>query len=404
MPPVLHGTGRTLRPQWELADVFRLYGETYRRNHPLPVSCLQVMRAVESCRTAALGGHLERCDTCGFSRPVYNSCRNRHCPKCQALAKARWLQARQKELLPVTYFHLVFTLPHELNPLALANKKRVFDILFQAVSRTLLTFGRHELGGALGFTTILHTWDQTLRNHIHLHCAVPGGALSSDGRRWVPARPDFLFPVKALSALFRGKFLAHLKKANAQGALRLPPCSADGFDSLIASLYQHPWVVYSKPAFAGPQAVLDYFGRYTHRIAISNNRIVAVDKDTVAFLYRDRRDNNRNKVMSLPAQEFIRRFLLHVLPASFVRIRHFGFLANRRKTNDLVRCRELLGDLEAPPPPSPLTTQDLFAHLTGRRLDQCPLCPMGRMLILQEIPPAPLPLWPRTRAFFLDSS
>ena len=379
------------RPRWEVADVFRLHGEAYRHAHRLPSAHLKVMRAIQACRTPALGGHVETCDACGFTRNAYNSCRNRHCPKCQALAKAQWLAARQAELLPVTYFHTVFTLPHELNALTLFNKKPVFDILFRSVSETLLAFAENKMGGKLGFTAILHTWDQKLNTHIHLHCAIPAGALSFDGQSWIPSHPAFLFPVKALASLFRGKFLAHLKATHAKGKIAAPPTVA--FQRLIDSLYTKDWVVYSKPAFAGPKVVLDYFGRYTHRIAIANHRILDVAGGQVTFTCRDRRDDNRKKVMTLAADEFIRRFLLHTVPNSFHRIRHFGFLASRAKTKDLTRCRTLLN---APAPPTvepPKTTRDLFLELTGVDLSACPRCPSGRLHITAEIPEQPLPVW-----------
>jgi len=350
------------------------------------------MRAIVACRTAALGGHIERCDACGFTRQSYNSCRNRHCPKCQALAKARWLCAREAELLPVKYFHTVFTLPHELNALALGNKKIVFDILFRSVSETLLSFAAQKLGGKLGLTSILHTWDQKLNTHIHLHCAIPAGALSFDGKTWNPSHPTFLFPVKALSPVFRGKFLDLLKSAHAKNRLAL--ADAQTFQALLHSLYTKDWVVYSKEAFAGPKTVLDYFGRYTHRIAISNHRILDIQNGQVTFAYRDRKDDNKPKVMTLNAGEFIRRFLLHTVPASFVRIRHFGFLANRSKKKDLARCRLLLG-VPAPAQEEPLkkSTQELLRDLTSVDLAACPACPNGRLHITAEIPARPLPFW-----------
>ena len=377
--------------------MFHLYGEAYRRSQAMPLSHLKIMRAIELCRTAALGGHKEQCSACGFSRPAYNSCRNRHCPKCQALAKARWLKAREEELLPVPYFHLVFTIPHEINPIALRNKNAVYDILFRAVSQTLLEFGANEergLGGTLGITAILHTWDQTLGDHIHLHCAIAGGALSQDGQRWVSARPNFLFPVRAMSQVFRGKFLDFLKKAFADGELIFPgqiaPLADEPvFRRLIAQLYDKKWVVYAKRAFAGPQSVLDYIGRYTHRVAISNHRIISVKDGLVTFSYRDSRDANRRKAMSLPAHEFIRRFMLHAVPTSFMRVRHFGFLANRRKKTALSRCRELLGLTPDVARADAKTTDELLLELTGKDLKACPACRTGRMKIVGEI----VPLW-----------
>ena len=350
------------------------------------------MRAIEACRTVALGGHREQCDHCDFTRNAYNSCRNRHCPKCQALAKAQWLADREAELLPVPYFHTVFTLPHELNALALCNKKPVFDILFRSMSETLASFAQKELAGQLGVTAILHTWDQKLNTHIHLHCAIPAGALSFDGKSWNPSHPGFLFPVKALSPVFRGKFIDFLKKAYAKGRIAFP--DPHEFQALVNSLYQKSWVVYSKEAFAGPKVVLDYFGRYTHRIAISNHRILEISGNHVTFSYRDRRDDNKRKILTLNADEFIRRFLLHIVPASLKRIRHFGFLANRSKKKNLERCRQLLGAPPAPKPePDQKTTEDRVRDLTRIDLGLCPSCQTGRLHIVAEILRQPLPLW-----------
>jgi hypothetical protein len=354
------------------------------------------MHAIEVCRTSYLGGHLEQCDSCGYQRPVYNSCRNRHCPKCQALTKARWLAARQAELLPVGYFHSVFTLPHELNPLARANQKVVYDLLFRSVAETLQEFGadpKHGLGGKLGFTAILHTWDQKLRYHVHLHCLIAGGALSLDGRDWTAARPNFLFPVKALSRVFRGKFLHHLQKAFRAGQLAFPAQAASlepaGFHGLINRLWSKDWVVYSKQPWAGPEQVLDYLGRYTHRVAIANHRIKKVENGHVTFSYRDRKNGGKLKAMTLRAEEFIRRFLLHVVPESYTRIRHFGFLANRSKESDLGHCRELLGGgrpvLESLGVTSG-NTNELVRQLTGQDLTKCPGCSRGTMVVIGPIP------------------
>jgi Putative transposase/Transposase zinc-binding domain len=331
----------------ELADIFRAYGESYRRDHPLPVSHLKVIEAVERCRTAALGGHLERCDSCGFERPAYNSCRNRHGPKCQSLAKVKWLNKQKSEILPVGYFHLVFTLPHELNGLIRTNKKILLSHLFKAVGETLVDFGHTRLGGQIGFITVLHTWDQTLLDHFHLHCLVPAGALSYDQKRWTPARKNFLFPVKALSVVFRGKFLDLLKSAFAQNKLLLvgqtaPLADPVAFQLLINALRKKPWIVYAKKPFGSPAHVLDYLGRYTHRVALSNNRICSVHNGEVTFAYRDRKNQDRRKLMTLDAEEFIRRFLLHVIPKGFMRVRHYGFLANHSK-DCLSKCRQLIG-------------------------------------------------------------
>jgi predicted Zn-ribbon and HTH transcriptional regulator len=355
------------------------------------------MRALEACRTPALGGHLERCGSCGFERQAYNSCRNRHCPKCQSLAKERWLKARSAELLPVGYFHVVFTLPHELNPLILRNKALGLKLLFDAVSQTLLQFGRdprNGLGGKIGFLAVLHTWDQKLSDHFHLHCLIPAGALSPDGQRWIAARADFLFPVKALSRVFRGKFVALLKHAFAARRLIFPGRTADlatheGFAAMLDQLYRHDWVVYCKPPFGGPRKVLDYLGRYTHRVAISNHRLRAIEDGNVTFSYRDRSDGDTLKAMTVTAEEFIRRFLLHALPRSFMRIRHFGFLANRCKDRDLRRCRELLGLPPEVLEPQPMTVGEELRALTGQDPAQCPACKTGVMSVVGELPPLP---------------
>lgn len=393
-----HGArGPTSRPRWEVADVLRLHADDYRRSHPLPSLHLKIMQALTACRTPALGGHLERCGGCGFERRAYNSCRNRHCPKCQSLAKARWLKARSAELLPVGYFHVVFTLPHVLNPLILRNKAVFLKMLFDAVGQTLLQFGRNPkngLGGKIGFLAVLHTWDQKLLDHFHLHCLVPAGALSPDGRRWIAARNDFLFPVKALSRVFRGKFVELLRPA-------VPP---EALPALLTQLYAKDWVVYSKPPFGGPAKVLDYLGRYTHRVAISNHRIRAVEDGKVTFSYRDRADGDSLKAITLPAQEFIRRFLLHSLPRSFKRIRHFGFLANRSKARDLPRCRQLLGLPAEVPKPEPLCAREQLRQLTGRDLDRCPACTTGLMAVVAELPRLAIPLFSFPAPTRLDSS
>jgi predicted Zn-ribbon and HTH transcriptional regulator len=363
----------------ELADIFRQYGESYRKTHCLPASHLKVMRAVEVCRTAEMGGHLKQCDTCGFEHPTYNSCRNRHCPKCQSLAKAKWLEKQTSELLPVGYFHLVFTLPHELNRLILAHKKIVLALLFKAVSKTLLEFGRTRLKGTVGIIAVLHTWDQTLKDHFHLHCLIPAGALSVDHSRWIGARPNFLFPVKALSRVFRGKFLDLLQQACDKG--KIPAANNE-----IKASRRKNWVVYAKKPFGSPQTVLDYLGRYTHRVALSNNRILALDNGQVTFSYRDRRDKDRLKSMPLDAEEFIRRFLLHILPDGFMRIRHFGFLANRAKKHALPQCRKLLGLNPALPKIPKRSAHDLLLEIAGIDLSRCPRCQKGTMIVVGDLP------------------
>jgi predicted Zn-ribbon and HTH transcriptional regulator len=378
----------------ELADIFRAYGEAYRRDQPLPVSHLKVIEAVERCRTAALGGHLERCDSCGFERPAYNSCRNRHCPKCQSLAKLKWLDKQKSEILPVGYFHLVFTLPHELNGLILTNKKILLGHLFRAVGETLLDFGSTRLGGQIGFITVLHTWDQTLLDHFHLHCLVPAGALSHDQKSWTPARKNFLFPIKALSQVFCGKFLDLLKSAFARNKLLFVGQTASladplAFQALFNALRKKTWIVYAKKPFGSPVHVLDYLGRYTHRVALSNDRILSAHNGKVTFSYRDRKDHDRKKIITLDAHEFIRRFLLHVIPKGFVRVRHFGILANRSKSL-LSKCRQFL-DLSPTVPKLPTrSVQELMLQLTGLDITRCPLCQKGTLLFLAKLPvPAP---------------
>lgn len=382
------------KPKLEVADIFRDHSEAYRANHPLPASYLKVMHDIEVCRTAYLGGHIEKCDTCGAEINAYNSCRNRHCPKCQALTKARWLEARKAELLPLTYFHSVFTLPHEINSIALCNKKVVLGILFKSVSQTLLQFGKNPengLGGKLGFIAILHTWDQKLSDHFHLHCVIAGGALSFDNDRWIAGREGFLFHVKALSEVFQGKFIDYFQRAFANGELIFPGNTqrfgtSKGFSALIDQLWAKDWVVYSKRPFGGPEQVLDYLGRYTHRVAISNHRIINVENGKVTFQYTDRKDNYTLKDMTLEAEELIRRFLLHVLPEGFMRIRRFGFLANRCKKEKLGRCRQLLGLSPQLPKPGKKTTQELMLQLTGIDVTRCPFCKKGTMKVVGKIP------------------
>jgi predicted Zn-ribbon and HTH transcriptional regulator len=378
----------------ELADIFRAHGESYRRAHPLPVSHLKVMQAVERCRTVALGGHLEQCDSCGYERPAYNSCRNRHCPKCQSLAKVRWLDKQKSELLPVGYFHLVFTLPHQLNGLILTNKKILLGHLFKAVGETLVDFGHTRLGGQIGFITVLHTWDQTLLDHFHLHCLVPAGALSFDQKRWSPARKNFLFPVTALSVVFCGKFLDLLKTAFAQNKLLFVGQTASladsvAFNFLINALRKKPWIVYAKKPFGSPVHVLDYLGRYTHRVALSNDRILSAHSREVTFSYRDRKNKNRKKTMTLDAHEFIRRFLLHVIPQGFVRVRHFGFLANRSKSL-LSKCRQLLDLNPALPKLPSKSVHEIMLQLTGIDITRCPLCQKGTLVLFANLP-VPVP-------------
>lgn len=381
MLPVSHelAAGERRRARPELADVFRQYGESYQQKHRVSACEQKVMRAVSVCRTQELGGHLDRCDACGFERPAYNSCRNRHCPKCQSLVKAQWLEKQTSELLPVGYFHLVFTLPHELNRLILANKKILLALLFKAVSETLLEFGQSRFGGTVGIIAVLHTWDQTLKDHFHLHCLVPAGALSVDQNRWIAARKNFLFPVKALSRVFRAKFLGLFQHACAKG--KIPPATNE-----IKASRRKNWVVYAKKPFGSPHKVLDYLGRYTHRVALSNDRILDIENGQVTLSYRDRKDGDRKKTMTLEAQEFMRRFLLHVLPDGFMRIRHFGFLANRSKKQALAQCRNLLKLDPALPQIPKQSAKDLLVKLTGVDLSRCPCCQKGTMIAVGDLP------------------
>ncbi len=337
------------RPRLEVADVLRAHGDAYRTRHPVSPEQVAVMRHLAACRTAVLGGHVDACTACGFLKVSYNSCRDRHCPKCQAARGAEWLEARLERLLPVEYFHVVFTLPDPLQPLALKNRRVIYDLLFHAASQTLLELAAdpQRLGAQIGFTAVLHTWGQNLLFHPHLHCVVSGGGLSPDGSRWIPARRGYLLPVKVLGKLFRGKFLAGLREAYCSGGLRLsgsvaalidPVC----FRELLTTLSRQNWVVYAKPPFGGADQVYRYLGRYTHRVAISNGRLLSLEDGQVRFRYKDYTDGSVWKVMQISAEEFLRRFLLHVLPKRFVRIRHYGLLASRNVSTRLKRCRELL--------------------------------------------------------------
>jgi hypothetical protein len=375
------------RSRLELADIVRTSGDAYRRTHRLTTGQHRALRAIAVCRTAALGGHQETCDHCGATRITYNSCRNRHCPKCQTLTKERWLAARKADLLPIPYFHVVFTLPHDLNALAQGNPCVIYALLFRAAADTLLTFGRdpRHLGGTIGITAILHTWGQTLAQHLHLHCLVTGGALAADGAQWISGRSSFLFPVRALATVFRAKYLAGLQRAYGDGQLAFAGGTAAladrrTFAGFLGGLRTIDWIVYAKRPFAGPEQVLEYLGRYTHRVALSNDRLVDHRQGRVRFRWKDYADHDRVKIMTLDADEFLRRFLLHVLPRGFVRIRHFGLLANRARHGTLPRCRHLLGQ---PPPDDapPESASALLYRLTGIDLTCCPLCGKGPLHI-----------------------
>lgn len=342
-----------------------------------------------------MGGHVDECDSCGHVRISYNSCRNRHCPKCQFLRKERWLDSRERDLLPVEYFHVVFTIPQELNPLALRNQKVMYDLLFRAASETLRELGDDRLGGRIGVMAILHTWGQNLMDHPHIHCVVPGGGLSTDGHRWVSCRKGFFIPVRVMSALFRGKFLDYLKRSYAGGKLMLPGSIAQlqepgDFEIFRRGLYHKKWVVYCKPPFNGKKGVLQYLSRYTHRIAIGNHRLISTDGGRVSFHWRDYSDGNKEKIMSLDASEFIRRFLLHVLPPKFVKIRYYGLWGSRNRKTAIPLCRQLIGGPQNDPPQdSPAESwQELFLRITGRDLSACPSCRKGRMLRMEILRPS----------------
>lgn len=395
--------------QLELADIFSSHAAAYCRSHYVTRNEGKVLRAVMACRTAALGGHREWCLRCGHERYRYHSCRNRHCPKCQTLAKAAWLQERQQELLPVPYFHNVFTLPHELNRLILAserNRRALLDLLFQAAAQTLVAFGQNNLGGKVGFTMVLHTWDQQLRPHFHVHCLIAAGALSDDGSKWIESGKNFLFPVRALSKVFRAKYLEALQELLDAKKLDVPS-HLNELRPLphrrrwLRALRRKAWLVYSKAPFAGPQKLLDYLGRYTHRVAISNHRLLACENGEVHFTYRDRVDGDRKKTASLSVETFIGRFLLHVLPCGFMRIRHYGFLANRAKQSRLAQCRQQL-QASAPEPTPPKTVADWMLELTGVDITRCPHC--GAPLETKELAPQPPQRGPLSDANFWDTS
>jgi hypothetical protein len=369
-----------MRPTLEVADILRASASGFIERHGshLALQHRKVMDAIVRCRTAALGGHRDLCLRCGHQAISYNSCRNRHCPKCQGNARAKWLAARSAELLPVPYFHVVFTLPHELSSLVLQNKRLLYDLLFRASAATLLEVARNprHLGADVGMLSVLHTWGQNLQHHPHVHCVVPGGGLALDGSSWVAASPRFFLPIRILSRVFRGKFIAGLKQLLAQNKLEFhgslhPLSDPERFLQFLRQLYTNQWVVYAKPPFGGAEHVLHYLSRYTHRVAISNHRLVAFKEGRVSFRWKDYAHGGKQKVMTLSSDEFLRRFLLHVLPKGLVRIRHFGLFANRRRAASFARCRTLLNTV--PPPQEP----------QGSQL-RCPLC-SGPMMVSERL-------------------
>ena len=389
------------RPSLEVMDIFRLHGEEYKNRYPLSLEQRKAMADITRCRTATLGGHVDVCDQdCGFTRISYNSCRNRHCPKCQSLSQAKWLQKRKQRLLPTHYFHIVVTLPHELNPLILQNKELLYDLFFQAASQALreLALGYPRLKALLGFTAVLHTWNQDLQLHPPLHLVVTGGGINPSGDRWVCSKTNFLLPVKALSQVVRGKFLDALQEASREGKLLFRGTieslkEEKAFDRFLKKLRRQKWVVYSKEPFGGPQQVYTYVSRYTHRVAISNHRLVSCQNGQVTFNARDNSNPQKPRRVALPAIEFIRRFLLHVLPSGFVKIRHYGLMAPCNAKTKLEKARKLILQMDLTGGNQqmvvkqrgewenvPQTWQELLYHLTGLDLRTCPQCKIGTLV------------------------
>jgi len=373
----------------EVADIFRRYGQHYRHKNMVDAQQYKVMKRIELCRTAALGGHVEACDTCGHTRNAYNSCRDRHCPKCQTLVKERWLNNRKAELLPCPYFHTVFTLPHELNPLIMVNKPVMLALLFTAVKETLQVFARDpqwRIEGQLGFISVLHTWNQKLMDHVHLHCIIPAGALSFDRKKWIAARKKYLFRVQSLAKEFRKRYLTKLEKLYRKNSLSFYGRAAryrdeKQFLQLTERLRDTQWITYAKQPFGGPEQVLEYLGRYTHRVALTNNRVLAVDDAGVQFRYRDRSDDNKEKVLAVGGEEFIRRFLLHVLPRGFTKIRYFGFLAHANKNICIPLIRALIDTIKDYAEKLVESVQEMMQRLTGVDIGCCPKCGQGTMVV-----------------------
>ncbi len=382
------------KPQHEVADIFAGYGESFRRKYQVSHSQRRIMADIEGCRTVAMGGHTNQCNSCGYTDISYNSCRNRHCPKCQSLNKARWLEARQKELLPVKYFHLVFTVPHELNSLFMSNKRVLLGGLFKTVNNTLREFcrnPRYRFEGQLGYTAVLHTWDQKLGPHYHVHLIVPAGVWRKQTGQWQPARYGFLFPVKAMSIVFRAKLVSYIRRMYTKNMLMFPGKAAcytrpGAFSALLSAVMEKPWVVYAKRPFKSPKFVLDYLGRYTRRVAISNNRITSIENGKVCFTYKQRRRDKSMEIRTcqLDADLFIRRFLMHELPSGFMRIRHFGFLGNACKTVNLEAIRRILNVQTNPGKTSTKSTARLMLDLTGIDITRCPKCELGTLKKVDE--------------------
>jgi hypothetical protein len=377
----------------EVADIFRRYGIEYRKNTAVSAQQYKVMKRIEICRTAALGGHVEACDRCGHTRNAYNSCRDRHCPKCQTMVKEKWLNNRNAELLPCPYFHNVFTLPHELNSLIMVNKRIMLALLFTAVKETLQVFAcdpQWRIEGQLGFISVLHTWNQKLMDHYHLHCIIPAGALSYDRKKWINASRNYLFKVESLAKEFQRRYLNKLKRAYRKNRLSFHGRAERYKDEaqfleLLSALWDKQWITYAKQPFGGPEQVLEYLGRYTHRVAITNNRIIAIEDGTVRFRYRDRSDDNKEKELTISADEFIRRFLMHVLPCGFTKIRYYGFLAHANKKSCIALIRMLIGAPTAYAQKLEESVQEMMLRLTGADICCCPQCGEGTMVYVKPI-------------------
>ena len=369
------------KPALEIAHILQHHLEDYKRQYRLGPEHQKILSDLLNCRTAKMGGRVDRCDTCGSLRILYHSCRNRHCPKCQHMPRERWLAKRKEEILPVNYFHVVFTLPHELNAVILNHKKLMLNGLFAAASQTLLRFGQNELGGSLGFLAVLHTWDQKLKAHFHLHCLVAGGVVADNGQRWIAFKGNYLFNQTALSLVFRGKFMQLLHRACQTQKLT---CDPQGYQTLKTTLFAKNWVVSVRDPVKDPQHVLDYLARYTHRVAIANSRITSLQNGMVTFTAKNRK-KNRTEPITISAVKFIRRFLLHSLPTGLVRIRHYGFWANRNRQAHLSAVRALLGLAPAAHTP-PASLEELMSQLTGVDITTCPCCHRGHMHLLFEIP------------------
>lgn len=373
-------------------DVVRLHGDAYLRAYPrTPLQERKVLRSLAICRTEHLGGRIETCINCGHRVILYNSCRNRHCPQCQAMKKEKWILERKSEVLPFTYFHIVFTLPDTLIPLVPRNKRTIYNLLFGSCRKTLLSVSADEkyFGAAIGFFAILHTWGQKMNLHPHLHCVLPGGGYSASKQTWIHAPRNYFVPVKVLKMRFRSLFLTGLKNLYHDEKLHLTGTPYENpavFQSMVDALFAAEWVVYLKESFQGKESVIHYLARYTHRIAISNYRVRSVSDDTVSFTYRDYKDSNREKIMELPATSFLHRFLLHTVPMKFVRIRYYGMLSHRNKKKAILACREFYG-ITAITVPVPASWQEVYAHVTGKNISCCPVCKSGRLVVTEVLEP-----------------